>query len=102
MLFAPDASGEQEDASTSEINLIKEIILRDLKQAHEQRMSQIEDRIGRLSKEMEERLTGIEGQIAALASQAERSQKQALAELGDAISGIAKRLRLKETGDVSG
>jgi hypothetical protein len=79
-----------------EIEVIKEIILRDMRSAHEARMTEIQAYLARLEAVFDSRLSALKQEIDTLAIKSERSQKQALSELGSAISEIAGRFRLEQ------
>jgi hypothetical protein len=93
MLSEPDRQTPDENAAP-EILIIKDIILRDLRRAHEARMEAIETHLARLEKECAANFAAVHQRIDSLAAVSEQSQKQALAELGESISEIANRFRL--------
>ncbi|ADP72648.1 hypothetical protein Rvan_3468 [Rhodomicrobium vannielii ATCC 17100] len=91
-----------DDGSAPEILIIKDIILRDLRRAHEARMAGIEERLSLFEEECRARFLSIEKRIDSLAAASEHSQKEALSDLSKAIGDIAGRLRLERgaAGDV--
>lgn len=95
MLSQADGTAQDRDA-VPEIAVIKEILLGDLRHAHEARMERIEERLAVLSRDVGNRLSELEARIAAVAAESGRSQKKALAEISEAISQIAVGLRSGE------
>jgi len=93
MLSGPDETPEENAAP--ELLIIKDIILRDLRRAHEARMAAIEERLSRFEEECRAKFLSIEKRIDGLAAASEHSQKEALSDLSKAIGDIAGRLRLE-------
>jgi hypothetical protein len=83
----------QDETTAPEILIIKDIILRDLRRAHEARMDAIQAQLDAFVKECEAKFAAVQQSIDSLAADSEHSHKQALSDLGDAISDIAKRFR---------
>ncbi|WKW49921.1 hypothetical protein [Rhodomicrobium lacus] len=94
-----DSTETADDGSTPEILIIKDIILRDLRRAHETRMAGIEERLSLFEQECRARFQSIEKRIDSLAAASEHSQKEALSDLSKAIGDIAGRLRLERAAD---
>jgi hypothetical protein len=93
----PDSDAQPQDESAApEILIIKDIILRDIRRAHEARMDAIQEQLDRLAKDCEAQFAAVQQRVDALAAVSEGSQKAALAELGSAISEIAHRFRFAQ------
>jgi hypothetical protein len=92
-----DSDGQPQDDNTApEILIIKDIILRDIRRAHEARMDAIQQQLDSLAKDCEAKFAAVHQRIDSLASVSEGSQRAALAELGEAVSEIAKRFRFAQ------
>ncbi len=95
MLSESDSQPQDENAAP-EILIIKDIILRDIRRAHEARMDAIQAQLDGLAKDCEAKFAAVQQRIDSLAAVSEESQKVALAELGEAISDIAHRFRFAQ------
>jgi hypothetical protein len=92
-----DTDGQpQDDAAAPEILIIKDIILRDIRRVHEARMDAIQQQLDALAKDCEAQFAAVRQQIDSLAATSEGSQRAALAEVGEAVSEIAKRFRFAQ------
>ena len=92
MLSESDSQPQDENAAP-EILIIKDIILRDIRRAHEARMDAIQAQLDRLAEDCEAKFADVQQRIESLAAVSEQSQKAALGELSEAISEIANRFR---------
>ncbi len=92
MLAEAGAAVPEKDAAP-EIAIIKNILLSDLKRAHEARLESLEERLAVLSMDVDGKLTALAARIEAVAADSGQSQKQALTEIGHAITQIALGLR---------
>lgn len=100
MLSGPNETPEE--ASVPEMLIIKDIILRDIRRAHESRMNAIEERVSKFEEECAAKFNSLAARIETLASVSESAQREALSEVGKAIADIAGRLQYKRGagGDV--
>jgi hypothetical protein len=95
-MLAEAAAADPDKETVPEIAIIKEILLSDLKRAHEARLESLEERLTAFSRDMDSRLAALAARIEAVAADSGQSQKQALAEIGYAINQIALGLRRGE------
>jgi hypothetical protein len=86
-------SADRDKIAGSEIIVIKDILLSDLRRAHEARMDQLEAQLAVLTKDVDGKLSALAARIEAIAQGSAQSQKQALGEVAEAISKIAAGLR---------
>lgn len=97
-MLAEAGGADLEKGTAPEIAIIKEILLSDLKRAHEARLERLEERLSALSRDVDSKLTELATRIEAVATGSGQSQKQALIEIGNAITQIALGLKHGETG----
>jgi hypothetical protein len=89
-------SQPQDETAAPEILIIKDIILRDIRRSHEARMDDLQAQLDRLAKDCEAKFATVQQRIDSLAAMSEGSQRAALAEVGEAVSEIAKRFRFAQ------
>jgi hypothetical protein len=92
-MLADVGGADPEKETAPEIAIIKDILLSDLKRAHEARLESLEERLAALSRDVDGKLTALAARIEAVGADSGQSQKRALTEIGHAITQIALGLR---------
>jgi hypothetical protein len=92
-MLSEAGDADQDKSLIPEIVIIKDILLSDLRRAHEARMDRLEERLSLLTQDVDGKLSALAARIEAIADQSDQSQKQALGEIAEAIARIAAGLR---------
>ncbi len=95
-MLAEAAAADPEKEAVPEIAIIKEILLSDLKRAHEARLQSLEEGLAAFSRDVDGKLAGLAARIEAVAADSGQAQKQALTEIGHAVTQIALGLKRRE------
>ncbi len=88
-MFDESGAGGQDKGAIPEIEIIRDILLKDLQRAHDARMEKIEERLSALSTGIDTKLGVIVARIETVAAETGESHKKALMEIAHAISQIA-------------
>ena len=95
-MFDESGASGQDKGGVPEIEIIRDILLKDLQRAHDARMEKIEERLSVLSADIDTKLGAIAARIETAAADAAESQKKALMEIAHAITQIASGMKRGE------
>jgi hypothetical protein len=92
-MFDESGASGQDKGGVPEIEIIRDILLKDLQRAHHARMEKIEERLSVLSTDIDTKLRVIAARIETVAAESGESHRKALMEVAHAISQIASGVK---------